>query len=134
MRQNGECPHELPVKQLLSRTMVPSQDIGHKVHIIISQTNFAGHTDFNVALNTYSTSYEALSTDNTMVPNGITVGQELAGGIGASAPEAHFTNNQYEDTTGAFQPWTDFVFDGPNPGPVKIAKPAEWDFVTSCAC
>jgi hypothetical protein len=75
---------------------VPPGDYGNYVNLTIKLTS---SSSFQALISSPNYSYSATSINNSMSPNDITIGQELFGSSGASAPTAHFINNQYINTS-----------------------------------
>lgn len=109
-------------------TSVPGADFGHQTTFIINRTS----TTTKWMVDIYDgagNSWINYSTNNSMAPNQILVGQELAGAGGASAPRADFTHNVYYSGSGSA--YQNSVGDGiitingaPPPYAVMAARPA----------
>lgn len=81
-------------------TEVPGADYGHATTFIINRTSTT--TKWLVDIyDSAGNSWVNYSTNNSMAPNEIVIGQELAGGGGASAPRADFTHNVYYSGSGS---------------------------------
>jgi|GEM_PF-526012 len=96
---------------------VPSGDYGNSAEFSIWQTG-SGTWAVNITSPNYN--YSNSSTSNSMVPNAILIGQELAGTSGASAPIAYFTNNWYYDSN-----WN-FYYQGYEGGVTSQNPPSAW--------
>lgn len=74
---------------------IPSGDYGNTAYFEISRYT---SNSFQVILSSPFVGMVNYSTNNSMTPGDILIGQELAGSSGASAPRAYYTDNQWIDT------------------------------------
>lgn len=74
---------------------VPSGDYQHNTTFELVKD---GSGTFEVYLSSYTKSFYAYSTSNSMSANQIVIGQELAGTGGASAPTSYLSHNQWIDS------------------------------------
>jgi hypothetical protein len=103
-------------------------DIGHSITFFIYKTGTnqwrvtKAHAGVNGCTSQCSADWTQYSTNNSMVANYITLGDELAGSSGASSPDIHFTWNFYYNNSswypqGAGNPGAGLVGAGLTPPP-----------------
>nr|HET6904389.1 hypothetical protein [Ktedonobacteraceae bacterium] len=76
---------------------VPTNEFGNTDHFVIINDNSTTPGGFQILVynNSSTTLLQGISNDNTMIPTEITIGQELVGSAGASAPRVTFTHNMF---------------------------------------
>lgn len=103
---------------------IPSGDYGYYANVDIHRTS--GST-WSITINSQTgLQLSDSSTGNSMAPDEIQLGTELAGTGGASDPHTNYANNQYKHLNGGgwyYQHSDGFWRIQPNPGPVAVA----WD-------
>jgi hypothetical protein len=78
---------------------VPSGDYGNYASVYINRSS---SSSFEVTINSPGYYFDGSSTNNSMSPNDINIGQELYGTNGALAPNADLIDNAYIDTSNNF--------------------------------
>ncbi len=88
-------------------TQIPGQHYGSGLDINISREN--DNTSFVAAFHVNAVGYSSYnySTNNTMIPGHIDIGQELSGTTGSHADPAAFTYNQWQTSDGYYHMQTD---------------------------
>ena len=81
-------------------TYVPGVDYGHATTFVITRSNPTTTWQVNI-YDSSGNSWLAYSTNNSMAPDEIIIGQEIAGSSGASAPVADFTHNVWFASSGS---------------------------------
>jgi len=103
---------------------VAAGDFGHAAAVDIHRTSA---TTFSITVTAQTgTKINTSSTGNTMAPNEIQIGTELAGTNGAGDPHTNFADNQYKHLNGGgwyYQHSDGSTYVIPSPGPVATA----WD-------
>lgn len=78
---------------------VPSDDYGYNPQFTI---HYVGNNEYQVTVTSPHYAPNAYSTNNSMTPTLVQMGQELSGTSGASAPDARFSYRYYWDETGSY--------------------------------
>jgi hypothetical protein len=110
---------------------VPSGDYGYYTYFQIYRKD---STDWTITVSSQTGYWSGTSTNNSMHPDDINQGMELAGQSGASAPATQYTNRYYKDTTNTWYSIdNDYATLLDNPPNLHVNNsPEYYDFYTTC--